>query len=66
VLQEDQLAILWTDPVVRRAADRLGLSAAPNRYLVYNLSAELLGLLGGLVPEHRNRPWELESTFLAR
>jgi hypothetical protein len=65
-LQEDQIAILWTDPAVRAAAARIGLPAAPQRYLVYNLSAELFGLLGGLVPRHRDRPWELESTFFAR
>lgn len=66
VLQEDQIAILWTDPAVRAAADRIGVPAAPHRFLVYNLSAELLGVLGRLVPSHRDRPWELESTFLAR
>jgi hypothetical protein len=31
-----------------------------------NLSTELLRLLGGLIPEHGDRPWELESIFLAR
>ena len=66
MLQEDQIAILWTYPVVRDVISRLGAPAAPNRFLVYNLSAELLGLLGGLVPTHRERPWELESTFLER
>lgn len=66
VLQEDQFAIQWTDPAVGWAFDRLELPAAPNRFLAWNLSAELFGLLGGVIPDHRNRPWELEATFHAR
>jgi len=66
VLQEDQLAILWTDPLAHWAADRIGLPPAVNRFLLYNASTELVGLLGGLIPKYRERPWELEATFFAR
>lgn len=66
ILQEDQLAILWTDPAVRWAVDRVGVPASPNRFLTWNLSAELLGILSGFITNHRDRPWELEATFHAR
>jgi len=66
VLQEDQLAIQWTDPALRWAADRAGLPAAANRFLLYNVSAELMRVLGGLIPTYRDRPWELEAAFFAR
>jgi hypothetical protein len=66
VLQEDQLAIQWTDPALRWTADRVGLPAASNRFLLYNVSAELLRLLGGIIPSYRDRPWELEAAFFAR
>ena len=66
VLQEDQLAILWTDPALAWAAGRAGVPASAGRLLAWNLSTELLRLLGGLVPEHRNRPWEAEAIFHAR
>lgn len=66
VLQEDQLAIQWTDPALRWAADRVGLPSVSNRFLLYNVSAELLRVLGGVIPTYRDRPWELEAAFFAR
>ncbi len=66
VIQEDQLAIMWTDPLGGWALRRTpGLSGA-GPLLVVNLSTEILRLLGGAIPEHSDRPWELESIFLAR
>ncbi|MGD8278301.1 MAG: hypothetical protein PVH00_09765 [Gemmatimonadota bacterium] len=66
VLQEDQFAIQVTDPALRWAVARVGLPPAANRYMLYNVSAELLSLLGGIIPTYRDRPWELEATFFAR
>ena len=66
VLQEDQLAIQWTDPALRWAADRARLPSVANRFLLYNVSAELMRVLGGVIPTYSDRPWELEAAFFAR
>jgi hypothetical protein len=66
VIQEDQLAILWTDPAGGWILRRSPALRGPASWVAVNLSTELLRLLGGLIPEHGDRPWELESIFLAR
>jgi len=66
VLQEDALAIQWTDPLAARATrDVPGLRWLA-RYVSVNASTELLRLLGRAIPDHEERPWELESIFFAR
>lgn len=65
VLQEDALAIQWTDPLADRALHGLG-GLAPTRWIAVNLSTELLRVLGRLESTHEDRPWEMEAIFLAR
>jgi hypothetical protein len=65
VLQEDALAIMWTDPLATRAFRGLG-EYSPSRYVAVNLSTELLRTLAGFGSRHEDRPWEMESIFLAR
>ncbi|MCI0434241.1 MAG: hypothetical protein L0271_11485 [Gemmatimonadetes bacterium] len=66
VLQEDAIAILWTDPVAGWALRRSGALTALAPRIAVNLSTELFGLLGPLFARHEDRPWELEAIFLAR
>lgn len=66
VIQEDQLAIMWTDPLGRWAMGRAARLRRLRSRLAVNLSTEILRLLGHAVPEHGDRPWEVESVFFAR
>ena len=66
VIQEDQLAIMWTDPLGEWALRRTPALNGAGPLLAVNLSTEILRLLGGAIPEYGDRPWELESIFLAR
>ena len=66
VIQEDQLAIMWTDPLVRWAMGRAARLRRLRSGLAVNLSTEILRLLGHAVPEHGDRPWEVEAFFFAR
>ena len=66
VIQEDQLAIMWTDPLGEWALRRTPALSGAESLLVVNLSTEILRLLGGAIPEYGDRPWELESIFRAR
>jgi hypothetical protein len=66
VLQEDQLAILWTDPVAASAIRRIPALDRFGRHLVVNLTTELFRVLAPLFATHEDRPWELEAIFHAR
>jgi hypothetical protein len=66
VLQSDQLFALWTDPAEDWLLRRLPGGALLSAHVDVGVSTELLKLLGRLFPEHGDRPWELEATFLAR
>jgi hypothetical protein len=66
VLQEDQLAILWTDPMAGWAVRNVSAVRVAGRFVAFNLSTELLRALGHAIPDHGDRPWELESIFFAR
>ena len=66
VIQEDQLAIMWTDPLGRWAMGRAARLRRLRSGLAVNLSTEILRLLAHAVPEHGDRPWEVESVFFAR
>lgn len=66
VLQEDGIAILWTDPAGVWTLHRSGPFATLAPRLAVNLATELFGLLGPLFSMHEDRPWELEAIFRAR
>jgi hypothetical protein len=65
VLQEDALAIMWTDPLASHVMSGLG-AYSPSRYVAVNLSTELMRTLARFESRHEARPWEMESIFLAR
>jgi hypothetical protein len=65
VLQEDALAIMWTDPLAGLAFRGLGPDS-PTRHLAVNVSTELMRALARFESRHEARPWEMESIFLAR
>jgi hypothetical protein len=64
-LQNDQLFLQWTSPIERRALRSVPGGRSFSKYVDLNLSTELLRLLSGAFPDHRERPWELEAFFLA-
>lgn len=66
VLQEDQLSILWTDPLAGWALQRVPGAGNVTRHVAFNFSTELMRLVNGLIAEHGDRPWELEAIFFAR
>ncbi len=66
VLQEDQLAVLWTDPLARRVTQTVPGIRQATRFLAVNLTTELFRTLGTVIPQHSERPWEMEAIFLAR
>ncbi len=66
VIQEDQLAIMWTDPLGGWVIGRVQRLRPTRSRLAVNLSTEILRLLGGAISEHGDRPWEVESVFFAR
>jgi hypothetical protein len=66
VLQEDQFAIQWTDPVLTRVVSGTRAGRVASRYVAWNLTTEIFRVLGRAIPEHGDRPWELEAIFLAR
>lgn len=65
VLQEDAIAIQWTDALAAGLIGDRG-RLTPTRFLAVNFSTELLRALAGFIPRHEDRPWEMESIFLAR
>jgi hypothetical protein len=66
VLQEDQLAILWSDPGISKLAGLTASGRLANQYVAWNLATEVLRVAGHAFPEHGDRPWELEAIFFAR
>jgi hypothetical protein len=66
VLQQDQLAALWTDPAADWLLERTHFGRRLAPYVDVNLSTELMRLVGGVISAHGDRPWELESIFFAR
>jgi hypothetical protein len=66
VLQMDQIFLQWTRPIERRGLGMIPGTDAILRHVDLNLSTEVLRALTLIFPEHRDRPWELEATYLAR
>ncbi|MGH7505042.1 MAG: hypothetical protein ACRELX_05310, partial [Longimicrobiales bacterium] len=66
VLQGDHLFTLWTDPLEDIVMNEFAATRGVGRYIDLGLSTDVMRLFVVLFPEHDERPWELESTFLAR
>lgn len=66
IIQGDQLFLLWTDPLEEVLMRTVPTTNAFGRYVDVGVSTDVLRLFAGLFPDHAGRPWELESTFLAR
>jgi hypothetical protein len=62
LLEHDQMALLWSDPIERNLLERWTVTRRVHRYVDLTFSA---GLNAGLrlLPEHAN-PVELEASFL--
>jgi hypothetical protein len=65
-IQQDFFAAAWTDPLGRALLGRTRVTRRVAGVLTFNLATELLMGIGQLIPEHRDRPWEIESIFFAR
>lgn len=66
VLQMDQIFLTMTDPAEDYALLRVPVLRRIEPYIDINLSGALLGLLGGRIPKHLDRPWETEAIYLSR
>jgi hypothetical protein len=66
VLQQDQLAIVWTAPLGEWAMRKTTLLGPVAPHLAVNFSTEIMRLLAPLFDTHEDRPWELEAIFHAR
>ena len=66
VLQQDQLAILWTAPFGEWAMRKASVPAPFAAHVAVNFSTEIMRLFAPLFDTHEDRPWELESIFHAR
>src|SRR5690606_16767082 len=66
VIQGDHIFTTWTDPLEELLLPLLPGGRAFGRFADIGLSTSVLSLLVPIFPEHDDRPWELESTFLAR
>lgn len=66
VVQQDFFAGAWTAPLADGLLARTPIPAAVASHIRVNLSTELMRGLGTLIPEHRDRPWEIEAIFFAR
>jgi hypothetical protein len=65
-LQLDQIFLTVTGPAESELMSRTPGLRKLERYVVINLSGQLLELLGGWIPEHLDRPWETEAIFFSR
>ncbi len=65
-LQQDFFATAWTDPLAQALLARAELSRRLGAHVSVNLSTELMRGLGRLIPDHGDRPWEIEAIFFAR
>lgn len=66
VLQQDQLAILWTMPLGEWALRKASVPVPLASHVTANFSTEIMRLLAPLFDTHEDRPWELEAIFHAR
>lgn len=65
VLQDDQLFTTLNDHLDDWALSKAGAGRV-SRYLDVNVSSEVLRLLGRVIPNHADRPWEMEAIYLTR
>lgn len=66
VLQVDQIFLTINDPHDDRLLKAMPAGSTLNRWVDVNLSTELLEFLGRAINRHGDRPWEMESIYLAR
>ncbi|MGQ0813852.1 MAG: hypothetical protein ACT4O1_05245 [Gemmatimonadota bacterium] len=66
VLQDDQLFITLNDHADDWLFSKLGPARRVSRYVDLNVSSEVLAQLSRLIPEHGDRPWEMEAIYLTR
>lgn len=66
VVQQDFFAGAWTGPLADRLLARVVPARALTSHVHVNLSTELMRGFGRLIPEHRDRPWEIEAIFFGR
>lgn len=65
MVQDDQLFITLNDRLDDYAFRKTSLQNV-SRYIDVNIVTEVLKLLGQIIPEHDNRPWEIEAIYLSR
>lgn len=65
VLQDDQLFITLNDHLDDWALAKIGAGRV-SRHIDLNVSTEALRLLGSMIPNHADRPWEMEAIYLTR
>lgn len=66
VLQDDQIFLTLNDPVDDWVWRRTTATRKVGRFVDINISTEMLRQLSRLIPNHADRPWELEATYLTR
>jgi len=66
IIQGDHIFTTWTDPLEDLVLPRLPGGNTFDRFADIGISTSVLSLLVPLIPKYDDRPWEMESTFLAR
>ena len=64
VLQNDQIFLLWTEPVERWVLGKLPGGRTLSRYVDLNASPAVTELLGDVFPDYHRKPWEMEAIYL--
>lgn len=64
ILQYEQAFLSWSDPLEEWLANAYPDSALQNEHLEFNLVAAAGGLIGALVWDYNERPWEIEARSL--
>lgn len=66
VLQDDYVFLVWNDPAENWVLDRVPGGGMVGRFLDFNLSNQMRGVVGRAIGERENYPWEIEAEFLER
>jgi hypothetical protein len=65
VLQDDQLFIMWNEPLNRWALSHTAITRTLDRYIDLDFSSEALRQLARFI-DRKDRPWEIEAIYLTR
>jgi len=65
VLQYDQAYLFWSDAAERWVAARSSRAAVLHRYFELNVVGHGVGLLGSVLIDYEDRPWEVEAYHLS-